>query len=255
MEVSFECQSLYNHVAESAMNIHSYDTANCMLHAHTLSCTDRHCHTTFCTDTAASMNSARLISWLQLKSLATYGLKGTVTMKGDKLELINLVQVETCGLNVTDAFKGASSAANVEAYKRLEKRCSSGRRRAHPVEAVGPLPPQKLVQQTLRTRPDLWQSLPKQMQAMARQRYRSNEPQASPNDHEQIPSGQPLEEQPDSTPLDRKSEIAEPSLVSKRRQEDRASTDKEVVMTDDMGEIRYMDPLGPEKGYPFWDDR
>jgi hypothetical protein len=50
-------------------------------------------------------------------------------MKGDKLELITLADVEPCGLNVTDSFKGASSPENVEVYKRLEKPCINRKRR------------------------------------------------------------------------------------------------------------------------------
>jgi hypothetical protein len=68
---------------------------------------------------------------LQLKSLSSYGWKGTISARSDGLDLKTLVEIKFCGLNVTDGAKGASEPANVASYKRLEKDCSRLRRAYH----------------------------------------------------------------------------------------------------------------------------
>jgi hypothetical protein len=100
------------------------------MHACTHTCTHAHTHTY----THKVMNSIQIqitchiYTSTQLKSLLAYGLKGTVTMNKDGLKLVTLVEIKHCGLNVTDASKGASEPANVASYKALEKPCLTPRR-------------------------------------------------------------------------------------------------------------------------------
>jgi hypothetical protein len=193
---------------------------------------------------------------VQLKSLSSYGLKGSVRTKGEGMELITLVNVEPCGLTAPEGFKGAASAANVAVYKVLEKPCTMSRR-AHVPTEYEPLPPQELVQLSYYTSRGFNNSAVYKAVAAPDTRslenggkYEASMP--TTNTGKDLTDAQAL-----GHPVrhDANIGVAPPPQRRESASDDVPKTHEDVILSGEMNEIKYMDPLGPDKGYPDWQHR
>jgi hypothetical protein len=199
-----------------------------------------------------------MLQFAQLKSLSSYGLKGSVRTKGEGMELITLVNVESCGLTAPDGFKGAASTANVAVYKLLEKPCSRARRTHVPTQYEA-LPPQKLVQQSTYTshgfNNSAWKLVANHHIGPGDQRALSNMAKI-----QEIGTDKVLTTVTENFGVSSaRSDDASLGAVLQRRQQvaqnDLAKTHEDVILTADMDEIKYTDPLGPGNGYPDFQHR
>ncbi len=174
---------------------------------------------------------------MQLKSLSTYGLQGSVATKDDNQALVTLVTVKPCGLDVPDKFKGLASTENVAAYKRLEAQCGKSARRTAELEEYGPLPPLERVQLSPRTT----LGFKKTRQQQTGTALNGDTPLA-PKYQTKAPHEmqQSLRNAADTVPLGRR-QGGDWNRILK--------THEDIVLTSTMDKIDYMDPLGPGNGY------
>ncbi len=198
-------------------------------------------------------------------------------MKGDRLDVITLVNVNFCGLKVPDGAKGALLADNVAAFKRLEKPCAKARR-AQSEEDYAASHPIRLVQISPITsrgfKPEGKQHThPKHTAKQQQLEVTGTERSVSPQDAN---TGEAPNRQTQATvasddassairaisttpTLDFSDSIGSEHHVAHKRRtgvwDIIPKTQDDVVLMKPMDEINYMDPLGPENGYPDWQHR
>ncbi len=198
-------------------------------------------------------------------------------MKGDRLDVITLVNVGFCGLGVPDGAKGALVAGNVAAYKRLEKPCAKARR-VYSEEDYSAPKPQTLVQishitsrgfdtaKAQHTRVNHRGTPSAQEQLDVTSTAQGTSSQDVSTDKTQVRQTQttvPADEafSVRSTSTITTSDLSagpEHHIVHKRRAgvwDIIPKTHEDVILTKPIGEINYMDPLGPENGYADWQHR